>query len=335
MEFQIETQFVLLKCFACFLVGKLTECQDLYKVMLETKFDYVLDFAEVDKHAVEEATKALRGNAGLYVLLSRIQIYDVCKPHGNSLTKEIDAVRPEEKAEVEDLNGAYTESNRFMEAEEVLIEQRRRNGIPYVILRPADIIGPRDNTYRWIIYQLWAKATAHLPDQPLAIPDFLESENISLVYVKDVSDVIMRILDVSPQIQDEAFNLAWKETFTLEQVLKTLLDALRMPNIPVKKFPDSERMVSYFYPMAAGRPLDVTKAMEMIGWKTTPFEVAVQETVSFYEDVMTTEKYKVDRDDFIKLVGRTMYGDQKNKFYKALENIYNINLHHLMSHDEL
>ena len=42
---------------------------------------------------------------------------------------------------------------------------------------------------------------------------------MSLVYVNDVADVIMKLLDPKPQVLDQAFNLAFKETPTLLEFL--------------------------------------------------------------------------------------------------------------------
>lgn len=42
---------------------------------------------------------------------------------------------------------------------------------------------------------------------------------MSLVYVNDVADVIVRLMDPKPEVFDQAFNLAFKETPTLLQLL--------------------------------------------------------------------------------------------------------------------
>ena len=42
---------------------------------------------------------------------------------------------------------------------------------------------------------------------------------MSLVYVTDVADVIMKLLDPKPEVLNQAFNLAFKETPTLLEVL--------------------------------------------------------------------------------------------------------------------
>ena len=34
--------------------------------------------------------------------------------------------------------------------------------MPYVTLRLPDVIGPKDNTYRWWIYQTWMRLADHL-----------------------------------------------------------------------------------------------------------------------------------------------------------------------------
>ena len=84
-------------------------------------------------------------------------VYDVCDKKHNSHTLETDAVRPDDPEERHLLNDHNGYADQKLRAEEELSRLRQEGGFPFIIIRLPDVIGPRDNTYRWWIYQLWIK----------------------------------------------------------------------------------------------------------------------------------------------------------------------------------
>jgi len=87
-------------------------------------------------------------------------VYDVCAKLHKGRTLETDAVRPEDPEERVMLAEHHYYGDRKLLAEEELLGQRQHGGFPFVILRLPDVIGPRDNTHRFWIYQLWIKVLA-------------------------------------------------------------------------------------------------------------------------------------------------------------------------------
>ena len=87
-------------------------------------------------------------------------MYDVCDKLHKGHTLETDAVRPEDPEERTMLAEHHGYGDRKLRAEEELLGQRQAGGFPFVILRLPDVIGPRDNTHRFWIYQLWIKVRA-------------------------------------------------------------------------------------------------------------------------------------------------------------------------------
>ena len=71
---------------------------------------------------------------------------------------ETDAVRPTELSIRHHLNKQDSYGDEKLGGEELLAEQRQTDGgkgcFPYMSLRFADVIGPRDGTNRWVKYQL-------------------------------------------------------------------------------------------------------------------------------------------------------------------------------------
>lgn len=84
-------------------------------------------------------------------------MYDVCDKTHKGPSLETDAVRPADPEESDLLIEHNGYGDRKLRVEEELLRQRQDGGFPFIILRLPDVIGPRDNTYRWWIYQLWIK----------------------------------------------------------------------------------------------------------------------------------------------------------------------------------
>lgn len=221
-------------------------------------------------------------------------------------------------------------------AEEELLEQRKNGGIPYIILRLPDVVGPRDTTYRYWIYHMWVKVAPHLTYKPVIIPKFLKNYDNSFVYVEDVSSIIAHVAGPSftnHEALDQAYNLAWHDKITMEHLLRTIEKHLK---IPKQKFVlDDDTATMYLYPTVRGGTLNSTKAVKLLGWNPTPFDDAIRETVEFYEYVMSGDKYTRQRDEIIQIQSAQFYSDNKDRFYATLEKIYNINLSHFRPHDEL
>jgi nucleoside-diphosphate-sugar epimerase len=225
--------------------------------------------------------------------------------------------------------------HRKLRAEEELVGQRHLDGgYPYVILRLPDVIGPRDSTYRWWMYQLWIKLEKGLPSKPLTIPHFLVDYHMSLVYSKDVAKLLFELLQMGDEIRDEAFNIAYDSTWTLEELLRAIGKSLAMDELVIAEEKDHTKSL-YLYPSVRRGPINVSKAKEVLGWEPTPFDEAVEEIVTFYEDAMTGETFYIQKDEVIQSFVHRLYAENRNEFYDAVEKVYNISLQHFRPKDEL
>lgn len=314
-------------------------CGELIKVVEEKKFDkwdVVIDFSAFSDTAIKDSLNLLKQNARLYMFISTDLIYDVCDPPHNESIKESSGVKPEDEARRKLLEEHHNQANNKFKAEEVLIQQRADGGIPYIIFRLPDILGQRDTTYRFWMYQLWIKLTSILPDKPVNIPKFLKNMDNSFVYVEDVALMIEKVVgkfEKASEIVDQVYNLAWKESITIEHLLRTIEKTLGLPK---QKFvTDDDNSILYLYPMVRAGMLDVSKATEVLHWKPTPFNEALKNTVNFYEEVMKGDKHLVQRDEIVQVGANQFYIEDKEKFYSALEKVYKINLSHFRAHDEL
>jgi nucleoside-diphosphate-sugar epimerase len=96
-------------------------------------------------------------------------------------------------------------------------------GIPYVIFRLPDVLGPRDTTYRFWVYQLWIRMAAVLTRHPVTIPKFLIGYNNSFVYVDDVAGAIV---DVIGSKRDVATDQVTGHSGTFRVLYSNLFDLL-------------------------------------------------------------------------------------------------------------
>ena len=261
-------------------------------------------------------------------------MYDVCDKKHDGPTKESDSVRPEKSEEIDWLARLHRYGHNKLEAEEAVIEKRLGGGFPFVILRLPDVIGPRDTTYRWWIYQLWIKLSSFFEDHPVTIPKFLIDFPMSFVYSEDVADLIVHLLKLGPQIRDQIVNVAWSETVTIEQFYEDVQAALGLEQGDFVEIPDEQAF--YLYPSVRKGPVDVTKAQNLLSWEPTEWKKAVNDTVKFYEDAFSDPQYENQRNEIIQVVATELFGDHQTAFYEALEKAYEVKLNHFKSKkDEL
>lgn len=302
------------------------------------RFDAVIDFSSYGPKETQDSTTLLRNKAHLYVHISTDSVYDVCDIQDREVPiKEDQAVRPEDLHRRDLLNSHHDYGHRKLQAEEELVKQRSaEGGIPYVILRLPDVIGPRDTTYRFWIYQLWIRLASMLPKQPVVIPKYLADYKISFVYVDDVAQAIMDILKSSNReaVFDQVFNLAWPELVTLPKMLNDIEAELPLETKPDFSV-DNDSSNVFFYPSGRAGPVDPSKAEKAFGWKPTPWKDAISKTVQFYETALANEKFYTQRDEIIQIQAMQFYSDDKLQFYDTLEKAYNINISHFKPHDEL
>jgi len=320
----------------------LKDCAHLVTALSKEKdgYDTVIDFSGYSGFDTKESSAMLHNKVrGIYIFVSTDSVYDVCDKTHDGRTKETDANRPEDEDEVKLRKHYYEYGHGKLEAEESLLAQRVNGGFPFVLLRLPDVIGPRDSTLRFWLYQLWLQLAAVLPEHPVIVPGFLENIQISYVYSEDVADVLVQLMQMGPQIRDQAINLANPETLTLTQFLADMQDALGMDKdtgVVIHPHRD-EKQHQYFYPSVRKGPVDVTKAINLLDWKPTPWLTALANSVEFYEKAMREDKYQDQRDEIIQILKAQIYTDDTALLvYGALEKIYEIDLKHFKaSHDEL
>lgn len=316
----------------------LESCNALVAYVEEVgRFDVVVDFSAYAAHEIKEAAALLKDKVnGLYIYVSTDSVYDVCDKLHDGPSRENDAVRPQSPEDVERLSQFHSYGHHKLEAEEALIQQRLEGGFPFVMLRLPDVIGPRDTTYRFWMYQIWTRLASVMDDHPVLIPHFLDNYPISFVYSEDVSKVILQVTEMGPQIRDQVINLAYENSIALQGFLDDVIEALGIEKKPYVIQDAAASQHLYFYPSVRKGPVSVEKATSLLRWSSTPWEEVIRTSVSFYEAAMTNNTFQQQRDDVIQVLANYIFADNRDRYFKALEDVYKIDLRHFTNtKDEL
>lgn len=237
-------------------------------------------------------------------------------------TLETDAVRPASPEQQEELQARDSYGHRKLSCEEVLASYRvNNNGPSYISLRLPDVIGPRDNTHRWWIYQLWMKLRPYL-EKNVTVPALVANKPMSLVFVNDVADMIFKLVETPiPAALDQAFNLAFKETPSVQELLESIRDELNLTDIHIETStkPDTIQLL----PSVSQGPINTLKAEKILNWNPTELKVALEETVKFYEQAIGISHFGRERNDVIRTM-QTYFTSAPYNVIRGLKNVYDL-----------
>ncbi|CAF1260799.1 unnamed protein product [Adineta steineri] len=285
-------------------------------------FDAVIDFSAYDSDVVKDALKALEGRIKLYVYISTDSVYEVCLPTSNSLSSEIDSIRPTDTDEYERLRRKDSYGHKKLKIEEYLSQWQSKSNDNwfYVILRLPDVLGPRDSTDRWWFYQMWIQFYSSI-QKTLEISTNLRS---SYVYVNDVARYITHILsitflDSSTIFYNQILNIGCTEIVSINDLLSMIIDELNLNtlHIPIKYNPNTE---ADFFPSVTRGGINISKALSnQFNWKPTPLKQVVRETIQWYNDAY--EHYPNERSTIVKRIRRTLLNNDENAYGKFLYDV--------------
>jgi len=295
-------------------------------------FDAVVDFSSRSLEELRQVTKLLQGRIGLYVFISTHAVYDVSKntTHGEPLLLESDAVRPgREVSPLErfNLKEKNTYGDHALEIEEDLVKQFNSGGAPFVALRIANVIGPKENTIRYWLLHLWVRAHVALT-MPMQLDDTLLKTGISMTYTPDIAQAVVRVIARSrgevccpEKVQGEVFNLASEQAPTQRELYNHVAEPIRVPYIETQEVPVNKSVV--LYPDVACGPVNAAKAMDVLRWSPTDLAKAIRSVALFYDRVMidNSKKYKKEKSMMFDKVKR-MLGKEGPRFIQWITKYY-------------
>jgi nucleoside-diphosphate-sugar epimerase len=299
----------------------LSQCKNM-KALHNFKFDVVVDFSAYERFQIHDVFDVFQDRIGLYILISSDSVYEVCNKSHDGYTREIDAVRPRNVLQREKYAKKDNYGHRKLLCEEELHLQNMKWGVPFISLRLPDVMGPRDNTYRWWIYQLQIRLHAQLNNE-VRVPNSECHQPLSLVHCDDVAELIVDICSQGPEkfAHGKSYNLAFKENPTLLQLLEAMKSELHMQDVPITC---SEESVPKLYPTVTLGPVDTTSADQELSWNPTTLSEAVKDNVNFYESAARNPELQKELSsalDFTKMAMSLSngYGD---KLYDAFNKEY-------------
>ena len=265
------------------------DCEEL---LTSGYYDAVIDFSSYNARQMKQVVDILHGRVGVYIYISTDSIYEVCEKTHSKPSIEEDAVRPKSPKKRLELKREEKYAHDKLACEEVLEQERKSSGFPYVALRLPDVIGPRDSSFRYWTYHLWIrihKAIQH----PVHMPNGVMDVKFSLIHVEDAAKAIEKVLDVGPAAHNQAINLAFSEHFTLKKLLRDIADKL---NVDELEFISDDDSTWYSYPTVTKGPLNISKAKILLGWEPMTWESSLDSLSSFLDDAMTEEKFVRERE---------------------------------------
>jgi len=278
-------------------INAIHQCKELMNVINKTDiFDVVLDFSGYEPKWIHDNCQVLKDKVGVYIYISTDSVYEVSidKPTKRA-SIETDAVRPKDEKEVNLLKKKDPYGHYKLSGEEALKHyQKNKGGFPWVILRLADVIGPRDTTNRWWTYQLWVKFFSEIQN-PIFMPAHVANKIESLTYVEDVAEVVMEVISRGKDVWNEAYNIAMEEEFSLSNILLRMRDGLSAHEVVGNS--ETTDKSFYLYPTVFSGNIDISKAKKMLGFRPTPADDAFKATLEWYEDAFV--KFPSNRDSIL------------------------------------
>ena len=290
------------------------ECEEL---LTSGSYDAVIDFSSYNARQIKQVVDILKERVGLYIYISTDSIYEVCdKTHSGPVTEE-DAVRPKSPKKRLQLKREEKYAHDKLACEEVLQEQRKEGGFPYVALRLPDVIGPRDNSFRFWTYQLWIRLHKDI-HHPVHMPSGVADDKFSLIHVEDAAKAIEKVLDAGPAVHNQAINLAFNEHFTLKKLLRDIANQLEVDEL---EFLSEDDATWYSYPTVTKGPLDIRKAKILLDWEPMTWEKALSSLCAFFEGAMSDKKLLKERemllaDFFENIIPEKYYPSALNKLFE-------------------
>jgi len=274
--------------FSCDRAQPLEECLSFVDHMSSSSiyYDFVIDFSVIEPETIQDTLGFLKNiYVGLYIYISSDSVYEVIiKETSERPTAESDAIRPKDEQVSKRLIEKDTYGDAKLGCEETLARHRASGGPPFIAIRIPDVIGPRDNTYRFWMTHIMLNLHTFLM-KPLIIPG--SDHKMSFVYSEDIASFIYEIVN-APDVSfafDQAFNLAWPQSFSFEDLYTSIASHLPIGKpfkLDVK--PDWDRDL-HFYPSVTQGPIDISKAMTYFRWQPTEWSKAIGTSVEFYKHI--------------------------------------------------
>jgi len=290
-----------------------------------------------------------------YVYISSDSIYEVCSPktQPEKPTEEgVDDHRPPSVQVQAELNAADSYAHGKLEAEEMLRELQSASSWSYVFLRIPDVVGPRDTSYRWWLYQVMVKLQPWTQVPLPCVQVDRDGRRMSLVYVKDVARAILQVLaiddgdqsDMSSErkasVKNTALNMAHHETWTFPQIMNSIAEEVAKSSAAAlssqSSLPPSPPSPLLFalnrttdFPSVKNGPVSTLRARVLLGWEPTPWADVLRDTAEYFESeaVWRDARFVKEREAVLRMALQQVakYGKEED-FLEAVRDVYGLDV---------
>ncbi|KAI3378084.1 hypothetical protein SNEBB_009454 [Seison nebaliae] len=306
--------------------------QVLSKANITSKlFSFVIDFSCYKEEVCQRIIPFIRRRCLLYIFISTDSVYDMITED------EIDVLKGKRRKEngkkmweieEKDLNHQQVMEKRRKSVQEkdysmqkflcenLIIKEFSRSTVGhYLIFRLPDVVGARDGTHRWWIYQLLMQYSNY----PLAV--YNHNPITSFVYHMDVSNIILHIINYYSTennrklyghlIQDQIFNLA-TENLSLDQLLYSMAQYLNVDELLLRK-QSYVKAVTGYPSIEFNGSMSVEKVKRMLTVEFSRWEDVVKETVDFFEASQHDDNFLAVIDEI--LTDNWLPGKEDKKYF--------------------
>jgi nucleoside-diphosphate-sugar epimerase len=209
---------------------------------------------------LENALDYARGAVEHFVFLSSSMVY------GNFLTEEVTEDHP--------LNPIGIYGALKLGGEKLVIAYQQVFGLPYTIIRPSALYGPRCVSRR--VSQIFVEQA--LSGKPLKV-DGDGSERLDFTYIDDLVRGMSLVIQ-QPASRNETFNLTYGSARSIADLVSEV--RRHVPDVKVEHV-ERDRL------MPVRGTLSIDKARRLLGYApSNPLEVGLEKYIAWYRELMAT-----------------------------------------------
>ena len=301
------------------------QCPALVDFVAEIgRFEAVVDFSAMKGQAMENSLSLLRGRVDYYVYISSDSVYEISERDYDGPSREDGFRVPEDPIYRALLEKADDYAWGKIQGELLLRKHAEADGLKYIALRLPDVIGPRDTFFdRFLQYHLWIRLSQDMK-KPVFLPSQFINAPMSLVYVEDVAEIIGKILTMDKAKLATEYNLAFRERLTLLSILQSMQRVMGIGQVEYDL--DEKNQYYLLLPSVKRGPIDISRAITDLGWNPSDPQVAIHETVFFFDNAMHRgafeESYRRRREGVVRQLKETIFKGQESELDLAIDATY-------------
>ena len=265
-----------------FVYGDRNDKRILSELVSKQKFDVVYDMVAYNENDSKTAVDVFKNKIGRFIHCSTISVYMLQQDVRIPVTE--DQINLPLMKEFKKSPFGWEYGVNKIKCENVLWKNHDDRSFLVSMLRPTYVSGPKDPARRdWF----WIERI--LDRKPLLVPGD-GNFKFQQVYIEDVAEAFCKVIETDKSI-GEAYNVAGKEAFTLNEYLLRLMKLLNKKSdvfhIDQKEFDKLEISYSsegdvFTFNTRRDAVFSLQKIKDHLGYSTTPFDNYMETTIEWF-----------------------------------------------------